>query len=294
MLKQKIFLPLVGGYRIREDRFSYSFNPTLSQSLGGPEDFYMFQLGLMSSARYWFTDHLLLDGGIFTNIYNNYDKFKSSLLPADSTLPRVRTHIRDYVRNDVYLNNLQANYFADLGNGFYGRVYGGYLETMYAGVGSELLYRPLDACWALGVDVNYVKQRDWDNMMRFTDYSTPTGFVTAYWNPPTLNGVLMKLSVGQYLAKDKGATIDVAKRFDSGVAVGVWAAISNVSKDDYGEGGFSKGFYISIPFDLMTIGPNRNRAVVSWTPLTRDGGQMLSRKYQLYPMTAEREVPVGQ
>ncbi len=50
----------------------------------------------------------------------------------------------------------------------------------------------------------------------------------------------------------------------------------------------------SIPFDLMTIGPNRNRAVVSWTPLTRDGGQMLSRKYQLYPMTAEREVPVGQ
>ncbi|MBI0669710.1 YjbH domain-containing protein, partial [Escherichia coli] len=173
------------GYRIREDRFSYSFNPTLSQSLGGPEDFYMFQLGLMSSARYWFTDHLLLDGGIFTNIYNNYDKFKSSLLPADSTLPRVRTHIRDYVRNDVYLNNLQANYFADLGNGFYGQVYGGYLETMYAGVGSELLYRPLDACWALGVDVNYVKQRDWDNMMRFTDYSTPTGFVTAYWNPPT-------------------------------------------------------------------------------------------------------------
>ena len=200
----------------------------------------------------------------------------------------------DYVRNDVYLNNLQANYFADLGNGFYGQVYGGYLETMYAGVGSELLYRPLDASWALGVDVNYVKQRDWDNMMRFTDYSTPTGFVTAYWNPPTLNGVLMKLSVGQYLAKDKGATIDVAKRFDSGVAVGVWAAISNVSKDDYGEGGFSKGFYISIPFDLMTIGPNRNRAVVSWTPLTRDGGQMLSRKYQLYPMTAEREVPVGQ
>ncbi|XNM72876.1 YjbH domain-containing protein [Escherichia coli] len=25
------------GYRIREDRFSYSFNPTLSQSLGGPD-----------------------------------------------------------------------------------------------------------------------------------------------------------------------------------------------------------------------------------------------------------------
>ncbi len=74
--------------------------------------------------------------------------------------------------------------------------------------------------------------------------------MTAYWNPPTLNGVLMKLSVGQYLAKDKGATIDVAKRFDSGVAVGGWAAIRNVSKDDYGEGGFSKGFRNCVAVDL--------------------------------------------
>ncbi|EPW1717736.1 YjbH domain-containing protein [Enterobacter hormaechei] len=282
------------GYRIRADRFSYSVKPTLAQSLGGPEDFYMFQVGVMASASYWLTDRLLLDGGVFANLYNNYDKFKSSLLPADSSLPRVRTHIRDYVSNDVYINNLQANYVDALGNGFYAQIYGGYLETMYGGVGAEALWRPLDSDWALGVDANYVKQRDWDDMMRFTDYSVPTGFITAYWNPAKLNSVLMKLSVGQYLAKDKGATLDVAKRFDSGVTVGVWAALTNVSKEDYGEGGFSKGFYISIPLDLMTIGPNRNRAVVSWTPLTRDGGQMLGRKYQLYDMTSERETPVGQ
>lgn len=282
------------GYRIRADRFSYSFKPTLAQSLGGPEDFYMFQVGVMASASYWLTDRLLLDGGVFANLYNNYDKFKSSLLPADSSLPRVRTHIRDYVSNDVYINNLQANYVDALGHGFYAQIYGGYLETMYGGVGAEALWRPLDSDWALGVDANYVKQRDWDDMMRFTDYSAPTGFITAYWNPAKLNSVLMKLSVGQYLAKDKGATLDVAKRFDSGVTVGVWAALTNVSKEDYGEGGFSKGFYISIPLDLMTIGPNRNRAVVSWTPLTRDGGQMLGRKYQLYDMTSERETPVGQ
>ena len=282
------------GYRIRADRFSYSVKPTLAQSLGGPEDFYMFQVGLMASASYWLTDRLLLDGGVFANLYNNYDKFKSSLLPADSSLPRVRTHIRDYVSNDFYINNLQANYVDALGHGFYAQIYGGYLETMYGGVGAEALWRPLDSDWALGVDANYVKQRDWDDMMRFTDYSAPTGFITAYWNPAKLNSVLMKLSVGQYLAKDKGATLDVAKRFDSGVTVGVWAALTNVSKEDYGEGGFSKGFYISIPLDLMTIGPNRNRAVVSWTPLTRDGGQTLGRKYQLYDMTSERETPVGQ
>ena len=91
-------------------------------------------VGVMASASYWLTDRLLLDGGVFANLYNNYDKFKSSLLPADSSLPRVRTHIRDYVSNDVYINNLQANYVDALGNGFYAQIYGGYLETMYGGV----------------------------------------------------------------------------------------------------------------------------------------------------------------
>lgn len=157
----------------------------------------------MASASYWLTDRLLLDGGVFANLYNNYDKFKSSLLPADSSLPRVRTHIRDYVSNDVYINNLQANYVDALGHGFYAQIYGGYLETMYGGVGVEALWRPLDSDWALGVDANYVKQRDWDDMMRFTDYSAPTGFITAYWNPAKLNSVLMKLSVGQYRRRIK-------------------------------------------------------------------------------------------
>lgn len=282
------------GYRIKPSRFSYSFEPKLIQSLGGPEGFYMYQIGLLPSASYWLTDHWLVDGGLFINLYNNYDKFNSSLLPHDSTLPRVRTHIRDYVRNDAFVNNLQTNYVTDFGHGFYGQAYGGYLEMMFGGVGAEVLYRPLDSQWAVGVDANYVKQRDWDDMMRFTDYSVTTGFLTTYWTPAQLNGVLFKVAVGQYLARDKGVTVEMAKRFDSGVKVGVWAAKSNVSKADYGEGSFSKGFYISIPFDLMSVTPDTNHAVVSWSPLTRDGGQTLGRKYHLYDMTSERDVPLGQ
>ena len=84
----------------------------------------------------------------------------------------MRTHVREYVQNDVYVNNLQANYFQHLGNGFYGQVYGGYLETMFGGAGAEVLYRPLDSNWAFGLDANYVKQRDWrsaKDMMKFTD-----------------------------------------------------------------------------------------------------------------------------
>ncbi|WP_429862962.1 YjbH domain-containing protein [Enterobacter ludwigii] len=47
----------------------------------------------------------------------------------------MRTRVREYVQNDANVNNLQANYFQYFGNGFYGQVYGGYLETMFGGAG---------------------------------------------------------------------------------------------------------------------------------------------------------------
>ncbi|AXU96788.1 hypothetical protein CI789_17145 [Erwinia persicina] len=277
------------GFRIDGDRLSYSLSPVLNQSVGGPESFYLYQVGVMANASFWLTDHLLLDGSLFGNLANNYDKFNYNGAPADSSLPRVRTHIRDYVENNVYVNNLQANYMHELGNGFYGQVYGGYLETMYGGAGGEVLYRPLDASWAVGVDANYVKQRDWDNMMKFTDYSAKVGNITGYWQPWFMRNVLVKASVGQYLAEDKGVTVDISKRFDSGITVGAYATKTNVSAEEYGEGDFTKGFYISVPMDVFSVSPTRGRAQVNWTPLTRDGGQMLGRKYQLYDMTTDRD-----
>lgn len=278
------------GFDIEKDRLNYSIAPVLNQSIGGPESFYMYQLGLIGNLDYWLTDHLVVGGGVFANIANNYDKFNYTNPPSDSTLPRVRTRIREYVENDAWVDNLQANYFRYLGNDFYGQVYGGYLETMYAGAGGEVIYRPLDSSWAVGVNGNYVKQRDWNNMMKFSDYKAPTGHLTGYWKPGFLDGVLVKLSAGQYLAKDKGGTVDISRQFDSGIIVGTYATLTNVSAKEYGEGDFTKGFYISIPMDLFSITPVRGRAQIGWTPLTRDGGQMLGRKYQLYDMTTDRDI----
>lgn len=232
------------GWYIDKSRFDFHIDPVLNQSVGGPENFYMYQLGAMATADLWVTDHLLTTGSLFGNIANNYDKFNYTNPPNDSKLPRVRTRVREYVQNDVYVNNLQANYFQYFGNGFYGQVYGGYLETMFGGAGAEVLYRPVDSNWAFGIDANYVKQRDWrsaQDMMKFTDYSVKTGHLTAYWTPSFAQDVLVKASVGQYLAGDKGGTLDISKHFDSGVVVGGYATITNVSPDEYGKGTSLKG-----------------------------------------------------
>ena len=280
------------GYYIDHSRLDLGWAPVLNQSLGGPESFYMYQIGVEGSVGYWLTDHWNTSGTLFGNIINNYDQFKFTAPPSDSQLPRVRTRIREYVQNDFYISNLQTTYINRLGDGWYGQLYGGYLEMMYGGVGGEVLYRPLDTNWAVGLDGNYVKQRDWNNMMQFADYSVATGNLTGYWQPSFMNGVLVKASVGRYLAKDKGVTFDVSRRFDSGITAGVFATFTNVSAAQYGEGSFNKGFYLSIPLDLLTITPNRTRAQLSWIPLTRDGGQMVGRKYYLYGLTEERSPAV--
>ena len=96
------------GWYIDRSRFDFHIDPVLNQSVGGPENFYMYQLGVMATADLWLTDHLLTTGSLFGNIANNYDKFNYTNPPKDSTLPRVRTRVREYVQNDAYVNNLQA------------------------------------------------------------------------------------------------------------------------------------------------------------------------------------------
>lgn len=185
------------------------------------------------------------------------------------------------------------------------QAYGGYLEMMYGGVGTEVLYRPLNSQWAFGVDMNYVKQRDPDSMLGFFDdehqfdsltnrpYRVQTGTITGhasvYYQPDWFPNTLLRISAGQYLAEDKGVTVDFSKQFDSGVIVGAFATKTNLSSDEYGEGSFTKGFYVSIPFDLMTIKSTHSSATISWMPLTRDGGQTLGRKYSLYDVMDARD-----
>lgn len=281
--------PIAGNmvYSANKSPFDYSFTPTLQQSWGGPEAFYLYQLGLNTSADFHVNSNMWLTSTVYWNWVDNFDKFNYTAPPNDGTdLPRVRTHVREYVASsDLLLNNLQASWMDELKQDLYAQAYTGYLEMMYAGAGAEFLYRPYGASWALGVDGNYVRQRDWNNTLKLADYTAKTGHATLYWQVPLLESTLAKISVGQYLAEDKGFTLDLSRRFDSGIIAGAFATITDVSAEEYGEGSFTKGFYVSIPLDLLLVHPTTRVGSIAWIPLTRDGGQMLGRKYGLYTLT---------
>ncbi|MCB5161532.1 YjbH domain-containing protein [Marinomonas algarum] len=280
--------------------FNYNISPDLTQSIGNPESFYLYSVTLEGDASYWLTSNLELSSSVSLNLIDNLDQLGDSL-PEDGTDNyRVRTLIRSYIHdNDVYMSNLQLTWFEKYSQNWYQQIYGGYLETMFAGVGTEVLYRRPNANWAIGVDANLIAQRDPSSQFALFEsdnaYSPDakvlskgtTGHVSLYYQTDFsfMKDFLVQLNVGQFLAADVGARLDVSKQYKSGVIIGAYASKTDMSAEEFGEGSFTKGFYMSIPFDTISIKPNNSRADISWQPLTRDGGQMLDKRNSLFGIT---------
>lgn len=274
-------------YRAPFERYQGGFSLGYRQNLGGPDAFVLYQIAANYSGSFAFNRNVWLSGTVSGNLVNNYDRFHYD---APSGLPRVRTDLRQYMTtSDVTVPNLQLTATSRLGRDLYGMAYAGYLEWMYAGVGGELLYRPIGEPWAFGVNANWVKQRDYDQHAGLRDYSIGTGHATLYYTLDQRERMVASLSAGRYLAGDWGATLNVSRRFDNGVTMGAWATKTDVSSAEFGEGSFDKGIYISIPFDIVLPRSTRSRADLIWQPLIRDGGAMLSRKYSLYNVTSDRD-----
>lgn len=269
--------------------FGYSADVFWIQTFGSPEKFYMYQGGLMLGGAYQFNNNFSFQTTAKVNLLTNFDDFNFKVDNEQTNVPRVRTYIREYVtRSDITMENLYGHWKDKLADNWYGQIYAGYLETMFAGVGGEFLYKPIDSSLAVGVDLNYVRQRDYDSDTALFDYKTLTGHLSFYWKPFFLDDSMVTASFGQYLAKDKGVTLDFSKRFESGIIVGAYAAITDMSSEEYGEGSFTKGFYVSIPFDLFSLKSATGRGRIPWIPIARDGGQMLNKPASLNAVTEAR------
>ena len=275
----------VSLYKAKPERLTNTVDFGFKQSLGGPDSFLLYQLNLEANSELKLTPNTWVSSTLNLRAIDNYKNFKYT---APSNLPRVRTFAREFLTTSrVTLPNLQMTHAGQLAPNQYYSVYGGFLESMYAGVGGEWLYRPLRGPLALGVDINAVRQRNFDQRFKLRDYRAITGHATAYVDTGW-NDVLAKVSVGQYLAKDKGITVDLSRSFKNGVTFGVYATKTNVSAAQVGEGGFDKGIYVSIPFSAMLTRSIPGVGAFVYNPLIRDGGAKLNRAYQLYELTRVR------
>ena len=263
-------------------QFLYSLRPGLKTTLGRPEQFILYQAYVAVNGGVLLNRGWSTTGQFTLNISNNFDKLR---IGSDSSLPRVRSNIAEYLRQGTTaISHLQTDYSFNIAPSLYGHVYAGYLEEMFAGVGGELLYRPATQNWAIGADLSYVGQRNFNQLFGLQDYRVLTGHIGGYLTFPKPR-IDASVRVGRYLAKDFGVTFDVSRTFESGVRIGAFATFTDVSAEEFGEGRFDKGVYLILPLDLLYNKHTRASIGVAYRPLIRDGGQQLVIRQPLIATT---------
>jgi hypothetical protein len=239
------------------------------------------EAGLRFSASYELGSGFVLSGTAFQGLADNLDKYE--VRPEDiSIMPHVRSDIHEYNKaGGTSLERLQLAWYAKPADNLYSRVTFGFLERMHAGVSTELLWKPVDSRLALGVELNYTKQRDFDGFgFGDFDYGIATGHVSAYYDIG--GGYMGQVDVGRYLAGDSGATFSLDREFANGVKIGAFATFTTASAEEFGEGSFDKGLRITIPMNWVLGQPNRSELTTTMRSLQRDGGARLDIDGRLY------------
>ena len=258
--------------------FSWNMSPSVKHQIGGPEGFYLGQLLWKTDTRIKFQRNLSLYTSFGINIYDTFSNLRN---PSQSKIPHVRSDIQDYLeegKNNI--QRMQLEYMYSPYKDIFIRADVGLLEEMFAGYGGEILYRPFNNNFALGLTAHKVKQRDYDQRFSLKKYQTTTGHLSLYLDLP--RQISSHIMVGKYLAGDKGVTLDLSRRFKTGFTLGVFATKTNLSTEEFGEGSFDKGFYFSVPVKLFYPDFRSGNISFGLHPLTKDGGAVLNHHHSLF------------
>ena len=263
--------------------FTWGIAPYFRLTVFNGDEPVQIDLGAELSARYEISPNLVIAGALRQRLYSNRGDAE---LNTDDNIPVVRRNGALYAQEgNPGIEYLTLAYYGRPGPNLYSRVTMGYLEQMFGGVSGELLWKPVDSRVAIGVEANYVAQRDFDMLLGFQDYEVATGHASLYYAFD--NGFQAELDVGRYLAGDWGASFALDREFSNGWKVGAYFTLTDIPFDEYGEGSFDKGIRISVPLDFILGQPTRTEASTVLRSLTRDGGARLDVDGRLYDIVRD-------
>lgn len=265
----------------RYPRFDWDAFPQFRQQFFDPSNPFGAQLVGTVNASIEIAPGLMIWGQGETSIVDSFTTARKS----NSVLPHVRTDFVEYFQQGkTGIGGLAANYRFRATPEVFATFKAGYLESMFGGIGGEVLWRPEAQRWALGADLYHVWQRNFDRLFGFQKYHVTTGHVSLYYASPFYN-LDFQMRAGQYLAGDRGLTFQVTRRFSTGVEVGAFFTKTNVSAEQFGEGSFDKGIVIRIPLGWVAPIDTQNMIGLDLRPVQRDGGQVLLGDATLYEET---------
>ncbi|WP_299026334.1 YjbH domain-containing protein [uncultured Sulfitobacter sp.] len=273
--------PVLAGAARNETLFpklNWAIGPYLTQRYFDPNEPIRVDAGIALSMSYQPAPGWKIAGQVQHRLTGNVSEiFRQN----QSNLPRVRSDAVEYDQGgDTSIPRLYVSRQWKAGPDLYARVSAGYLERMFGGVSAEVLWKPVASRLAFGVEANYVKQRAFDDLLGFQDYSIATGHASAYYE--FNHGLTAQVDVGRYLAGDVGATFTLEREFANGWRLGGFFTLTDATAEEFGAGSFDKGIKITIPANWLLGKPDTRVRSTTIRPFSRDGGARLNVPGRLY------------
>lgn len=283
-------------YKRRKPIWMLTFRPWLHSFFGSHSGKYKYEIGFsLGPEGYLFDD-------IYYALYTSYTAMSSTQGMKDRDIANPSRIIN--VRTDALKYHQASSFHVDqaflqkswnFGSGWFSRLAAGYFETAYAGVAAESLYYPVYSDWAIGFQVAGLLKRKYYGLGfqhkirkltqegdQFSPYIGLQYFVDFYYEykPYSLD---FKISVGQFLARDKGIRVEGSRTFLSGLRVGLWYTLTNGNDVVNGSRYYDKGFFISLPMDFFLNKSSRTRVGYAMSAWLRDVGAQAATGKPLYP-----------
>ena len=222
---------------------------------------------------------------------SEFSTFNEIVRGPKGSLPHVRTNLRKYLNVlDERIEYLTLGSYFKFKNNLYGRITAGYLEPMFAGISSEILFSPLNKNYSLGAEINTVKAREYRQLFGFREINRMpkvNGHLSGYFDTGFYY-YKSQVDVGKYLAGDIGATLKLSRDFPNGWKVGGFFTLTDASFKDFGEGSFDKGIFMTIPFNSILPYETIGSVTETIKPIQGDGGARLVVNGRLYELVKDK------
>ncbi len=263
--------------RNTQRRFNTSTGLKFRPFLASREEFFKGALLLENDSEFVIAENLFFSSNLKYSIISNFDDLRFP--PVEPFPAQVRSDVKQYLKNmdGLLIGRAQFDYHVTPILNHHLMLTAGILEDMFSGYGMEYLYFKQKTNYAFGLELFNVKKRDYEWGFGHLDYENTTLTANFYYRNYGSIPFDMKFSAGEYLAGDFGSTIELSRTFVNGVKFGVFATITDVSKNDFGEGSFDKGIFFNIPIYGNLIN-------YTWRPLTKDPGAKLIRNHTLHDL----------
>ena len=264
--------------RPRSQSFNTSSRINIRPFIAAREGFFKYAILLENNSEYIIRDNFFFSSNLKYSIEDNFDDL---VIPPVDTFPaQVRSDVKEYLRNfndRVIIGRAQFDYHITPKKNNHLMFSAGILEEMFSGYGVEYLYFDNRKKYAIGFESFAVKKRDYSLRFGSLNYKNTTSHLNFYYRNYDLIPFDAKISYGEYLAGDKGATFEISRSYLNGAKFGIFASFTDVSSSEFGEGSFDKGIFFNIPV-------YGNFIDYTWRPLTKDPGAKLVRKYSLHDL----------